>query len=196
MDTDSLYLALSEHDLFDCSRPAVKKELNSLQSGDCTDEFSANSTTKIFPHTCCAEHKNHDRREPDLFHKNFRCTELVCLRSKTYCSSDYQTNKIQFSSNGLNKRTLEDSGDGPMYNYRKILEEFINLTSRYRGSCTIQQAPTIYEQTKKGLSYFSRTGNVQPDTNTLIPLIFNYRKFEIICQSSCLTNINCFCCQL
>ena len=41
MNTDSLYLALSEHDFFDCIRRAMKNEWNNLLSGDCTDEFSA-----------------------------------------------------------------------------------------------------------------------------------------------------------
>ena len=34
VDTDSLYLALSEHDMYYCIRPAMKKEWNSLRSGD------------------------------------------------------------------------------------------------------------------------------------------------------------------
>ena len=47
MDTDSFYLALSEHDLYDCILPPLEKQSNSLGSGDCTDDFSANST-KLF----------------------------------------------------------------------------------------------------------------------------------------------------
>ena len=39
MEIDSLYLALSEHDLYEFIRPAMKKVWNSLRSGDCTDEF-------------------------------------------------------------------------------------------------------------------------------------------------------------
>ena len=82
MDKDSLYLALSEHDLCDRIRPAMKKVSNSLQSGDCADDFSANSTTNI-PRTCCAKHEKHDRRESGLFKDEFRCSEMICLCSKT-----------------------------------------------------------------------------------------------------------------
>ena len=57
MHTDSIYLAFSEHDLYDCIRPTMKKEWNSLRSGDCTDEFSANSRTSFFPRTCFVKHK-------------------------------------------------------------------------------------------------------------------------------------------
>ena len=35
-----------------------------------------------------------------------------------------------FSCQGLNKRVLEESGDGPMAKYRKVLDEAINLTSK------------------------------------------------------------------
>ena len=45
MDTDSLFLPLSDHDSYDCIQSATKKEWNSFQSGDCTNEFSANSPT-------------------------------------------------------------------------------------------------------------------------------------------------------
>ena len=61
----------------------------------------------------------------------------------------------KFSSKRLNKRTLEDCGDGgPLSKYRKVLEESVNVTSTNRGFRTIQHSFAMYEQTKKGLSYF------------------------------------------
>ena len=83
MDTDLLYLALSGEDLYDCTRPTMKQEWKSLQSGECTDEFLANLTTNVSSRTCCAKHKNHDTREPGLFKEEVRCSELICLCSKT-----------------------------------------------------------------------------------------------------------------
>ena len=41
-----------------------------------------------------------------------------------------------------------------MTNYRKVLEEFINVTSTKRGFRTIHHSVATHEQTKKGLSYF------------------------------------------
>ena len=120
MDTFSFYLALSEHDLFDCIRPSIKKVWNSLRSGDCTDEFSAKSTTNFVPRTCCAKHKKHDRRELGLIKEDFRYTEMICLCIKTYCCYDSQSNKFKFSIKVLNDRTLEDSGDVPMSKSRKV----------------------------------------------------------------------------
>ena len=96
----------------------MKKVWNSLRSGDCTDEFSVNSTTNFFSRTYFAKHKKHNTREPGLFKEEFRCTEMICPCSKTYCCYDSQSNKFKFSSKGLNNRRLEDSGDGPMSKYR------------------------------------------------------------------------------
>ena len=88
---------------------------------------------------------------------------MLCLCSKTYCCYDKQTNKYKFSSKGLNKRTLEDCGDGPMSKYRKVLEEAVNIASTNRGFRAIQHSVARYEQTKKGLSYFYPKTIVEED---------------------------------
>ena len=152
MDTDSLYVALSEENLEDVLLPEKRAEWNQLRSKDCTDNFTANSTDNVFPRTCCNVHKKHDKREPGIFNVEFRCAEMLCLFSKTYCCF---TNKYKFSSKGLNKRTLEECGDGgPMSKYRKVLEEAVNVTSTNGEFRTIQHSVATYEQTNKGLSYF------------------------------------------
>ena len=46
-DTDSLYLALSEKELYDCIREESEAEWGSLRTGDCKDDFTANATTNI-----------------------------------------------------------------------------------------------------------------------------------------------------
>ena len=79
---------------------------------------------------------------------------MICLCSKTYCCYDAKSDKYKFSSKGLNKRTLEETGDGPMEKYRRVMDEIINLTSTNRGFRTINHWVATYEQTKKGLSYF------------------------------------------
>ena len=131
-------------------------EWDQLRSKDCSDNITANATDSFFPRTCSVAEKNHDKRKPGLFKEEFRCAETLCLCSKTYCCYHKQTNKYKFSSKGLNKRTLEDSGDGgPMSEYRKVLEEAVNVTSTNRRFRTIQHRVATYEQTKKGLSYFN-----------------------------------------
>ena len=118
----------------------------------------------IFPRTCGNAHKKHDKIEPGLFKEEFSCAEMLCLCSKTYCCYDKHTNKLKFSSKGLNKRTLEDCCDGgPMSKYPKLLEEFVNVTSTIRGFRTIQHSVATYEQTKKALSYFYPKRIVEKD---------------------------------
>ena len=129
MDTDSLHLALSEKELYDCIPEESKAEWGLLRKEDCKDDFTANATNNFFPRTCCTKHIKHDKREPGLFEEEFLCTVMLCLCSKTYCCYDSISNKYKFSSKGLNKRTLEDCSDGPMANYRKVLDEFVNVTS-------------------------------------------------------------------
>ena len=79
---------------------------------------------------------------------------MLCLCSKTYCCYESKFNKYKFSSKILNKRTLEDSGDGPIAKYRKVLYEFINVTSTNRSIWTVHQSVATHEQTKNGMSYF------------------------------------------
>ena len=154
-DTDSLYLALSEENLEDVFLPGKQAEWDQIRSKGSTDKFTSNATDKFFPRTCCNVHKEHGKRKPGLFKEEFRCAELLCLCSKTICWYDKQTNNHMFSSKGLNKRKLEECGDGgPKSKYRKVLEEAVNVTSTKRGLRTIQHNVATYEQTKKGLPYF------------------------------------------
>ena len=79
-------------------------------------------------------------------------------------------NKYKFSSKGLNKRALEDSGNGPMPKYQKVMDEKVNEKSTNRGFRTINHVVATYEQTKKGLSYFYPKRKVQADGIHTVPL--------------------------
>ena len=140
MDTDSLYLALAEENLYDCIKPDKRAAWEKMRENDCRDSFKADAKSNFFPQTCCSTHKKYDKREPGLFEEEFRITEMLCLCSKTYCCYDNKSDKFKFSSTGLNKRVLEDSGDGPMSKYRKVLDEAINFTSTNRGFRTINKS--------------------------------------------------------
>ena len=83
MDTDSLYVALAEKELEDCIRPETRAERQRLRSNDCVDSFKAHAAANFFRKTCCVKHKQHDKKEPGLFKEEFRCTEMLCLCSKT-----------------------------------------------------------------------------------------------------------------
>ena len=51
MDTEFLYLALSEKDLYNCIREESMAEWGLLRTEDCKDDFTANATTSFFPRT-------------------------------------------------------------------------------------------------------------------------------------------------
>ena len=52
---------------------------------DIDNSFTAHPLGNFFIRACCVKHKKHDKREPGLFEEEFRCTEMLCLSSKTYC---------------------------------------------------------------------------------------------------------------
>ena len=154
MDTESLYLALAENKLEDCIRSEMRAEWQRSRSTDCVDNFTADAVANFFPRTCCVKHKQHDKREPGLFKEEFRCTDMLCLCSGTYCCYDVTSNKPKFSSKGLNQRVLEQSGYRPLEKYRTVLNEKVNVTSNNRGFRTNNHSVATYEQVKKGLSCF------------------------------------------
>ena len=163
MDTDSLYLALADKELEDCIRPEMRAEWQWLRSNDCVDNFTADAVANFFPRTCCGKHKQHYKREPGIFKEEFRCTEMLCLCSKTYCCYDVTSNKLKFNRKCLNKRVLERSGDGPLEKYRRVLNEKVNVTSNNRGFRANNHSVATYEQVKKGLSYFYPKRIVETD---------------------------------
>ena len=154
MDTDSLYLALAEENLYDCIEPDKRAAWEKMRKSDCRDSFKADAKSNFFPRTCCSNHEKHDKREPGLFKEEIKYTETLRLCSKTYCCYDNKSDKFKFSSKGLNKRGLDDSGDNPMSKHRRALDEAINIKSTNRGFRTINHMVATNEQTKKGLSYF------------------------------------------
>ena len=68
-------------------------------------------------------HKQLDKRQLGLYREEFRCTEMLCLCSKTYCCYDVPSNELKFKIKDLNKCVLEQSGDGRLEKYRKVLNE-------------------------------------------------------------------------
>ena len=134
-----------------------------MRENGCRDFFNPDAKSNFFPRTFCSIHNKHNKYEPRLFMEEFRCTEMLCFCSKTYCCYDNKTDIFKFRCKGLSKRALEESGDGPMSKYWRVLDEAINLTSTIRGFRTINHMVATYEQTKKGLCYFYPKIQVQDD---------------------------------
>ena len=154
MYTDSLYFVLAEKKLENCIRPEMRAEVQRLRSNDCVNSFTADAVANFFPRTCCVKHKQHDKKEHGLFKKEFSCTEMLCLCSKTYCCSDVTSNKLKVSSKSLNKRVLDERSDRPLEKYRRALNEMVNVISNNRGFRTNSHSVPTYEQFTKILSHF------------------------------------------
>ena len=58
MDTDSLYLALSEENLEKVILPKKRAEWDQLRSKDCTDNFTANATDIFSPELAAMPTRN------------------------------------------------------------------------------------------------------------------------------------------
>ena len=95
MDTDSLYLPLREENVYDCIKPDKRTVWDEMRENDCRDPFKADAKSNFFPRTCCSTHK---KREAKLFKEELRCTEMLCLCSKTYCCYNNKSDKFKFST--------------------------------------------------------------------------------------------------
>ena len=83
---------------------------------------------------------------------------------------------LKLAVKGLNKRVLEQSSDGPLEEYRRVLNEKVNVISNNRGFRTHKYSVAIYEQIKEGLSYFyvnEKSRLMEVTLNRSIFMIFN-----------------------
>ena len=152
MDTDSLYMALSEDKIEDLIRPEMKLMWEMNRENDCRDDFRADEHYNFFTRNCCQQHWKFDQRTPGLFKEEFRCTEMVALCSKTYCCFDEPTRITKLSCKGLNKDSLNDE---PINKYRAVLEEKERVITCNRGFRVVGNSKVCtYELKKNGLSYF------------------------------------------
>ena len=131
-DTESLYLALSKKELKDSIRLEMKSEWKRLQLKDCTDSFTADAVG-FFPLIVLWITQKPDKLEPVPFNQECGCLEVLCHCSKSCCCYDTTSNKLKFSSKGLHKQIMEQSGDGYRETYLKILHETVNITSTNRS---------------------------------------------------------------
>ena len=98
------------------------------------------------PKKCCVKHKQHDKKEAGLFEEEFRCAEMLCLYSKTYCCYDVTRNYFKISSKGLNKHVLKQRGYGPLEKYCRVLNEKVNVPTNERRFRTNNHPVATYEQ--------------------------------------------------
>ena len=79
METDSLYFAPAEKGLEDCIRPEMKAGWGQLLSKECIKSMTADAVGNIFFQIGCDKHA----KKPSFFKKEFSCSEIRWLCSKT-----------------------------------------------------------------------------------------------------------------
>ena len=98
MDTDSLYLALAEENLYDCIQPNKRAAWGKKRGKMTAETLSEQMQNLISSLERVALGIKNMIREPGLFKEEFKCTEMLCLCSKTYCCYDNKSDKFKFSS--------------------------------------------------------------------------------------------------
>ena len=83
MNTDSLYFALAEKEMSDCIQKE-KTRVGSFCVAKTVKTRSLQALVSVFPLTCSANQKKYDKKEPELFEKEFRRSEMLSLCSRTH----------------------------------------------------------------------------------------------------------------
>lgn len=143
MDTDSLYLALSETSLDNAVAPELMEEWK---------------TVKIdwFPRTDTEQNISWDRREPGLFKEEYRGFGFVGLNPKTYFCKGGDTDKL--STKGVQKQctiTYEE--------FKRVLATGECVEKVNRGFVIKNGSMMTYEMRRKALSYFYAKRKVLAD---------------------------------
>ena len=81
----------------------------------------------------------------------------MCLCGKTYCCNETTPNKLKLSSNRLNKRILEQGVDDPLENYRKVLDERMNITSTEMSRQRITQLQLMMKLNEEYCTFILKT---------------------------------------
>ena len=118
----------------------------------------------IQPQICCPQNEKHEKREPGLPKEEFKCLEMRCFWSRTYCCYD-TTSKVEIQLQRVNKRVQERSDDGPLEKHCKVLHDKVKVQSTNRGFRTKNQIVATYEQIERELSYIYPKRIVEDDGN-------------------------------
>ena len=164
MDTDSLYLALSEKILEDVILPEKRAEWDQLRSKDCIDNFTANATDNFSPELAVMTTRNMIRENRVSSKKSLDVQKCcVSVAKHIVVMKNRLTSTSLPAKDSIKEHWKSMAIGGPMAKYRKVLEEAVDVTSTNRGFRTIQHSVTTYEQTKKRLSYFYPKRIVEED---------------------------------
>ena len=167
--TDSFYLELAKT----CT---IALDLLKRKNGRPCERRTVMTFSEPIPRTivlqraCCSKHKKHDKRETGLFKKNSDVPKWFVSAAKLIVATMPSLTNTILVAKVRTKETLDETGDGPMEKYWRVIEEVINFMSTSRGIRVLNHRVGTYEQTMKGLSYFYPKQTVLADGNHIEPL--------------------------
>ncbi|KAL8603786.1 hypothetical protein ACOMHN_058521 [Nucella lapillus] len=173
IDTDSLYMALSEESLESAVRPDQRtrfyREYKDWFPSPVCDEHEDEFVRKKShgrpwnPLLCCRRRAAFDKRTPGLFKLEYKGDGIVALCSKTYfCFGDDRT---KASCKGLSRRLNDLTKD----KYLKVLRTRVSGGGINKGFRTDGRAMYTYQQTRRSLSFFYIKRPVQADGVSTLP---------------------------
>lgn len=166
MDTDSMYIAISETTFEECLTADASIKLNKWKIENCNDDdYMPDADIKFLPRTCCDKHRQFDKRTPGLFKIEWSGTEMVCLNSKTYCAFDSEKDSVKLAMKGSNKGI-----DNPLEIYKTVLASEMSYEGVNRGFRFHEGQMKTYEQRKNAITYFYCKRIVLEDGVTTLPL--------------------------
>ena len=153
MDTDSWYPPLAEKEQKDCIRPEMKAEWEQQRSGQNVVpivsllmqlEFLSGKSVVTSTKNMSSEVLVFSKRSSGVL----KCCVFVVRVTAATTKPLIGWNS---APKGLNKRTLEQSGGGPLEKCRTVPGERVNITSTNRGFRTKDHTIATCERTKRGL---------------------------------------------
>jgi hypothetical protein len=148
MDTDSLYMGLSNEQIDNIIKPSKRAEYMGKLKNFCTEDLSILEKEGLwFPRTCCNKHNKYDQRTPGLFKTEYKGELMVSLCSKTYLI--VSDGKCKISSKGLNKNHINN----PVEIFKKVLDQRKSEGGVNTGFRLRDNHIYTYTQDKKAFSY-------------------------------------------
>jgi predicted NAD-dependent protein-ADP-ribosyltransferase YbiA (DUF1768 family) len=164
MDTDSLYLGVSERTLEAAVKDEYKEHFQKMTKQQCGD---ATHPDNFIPRTCCREHNWLDSRTPDMFKLEWTGQRLISLNSKTYVGQDKE-GAIKLSSKGVNTALVKQTNPVQMYN--DVLQTQTSAKGINRGFRVDGEGVQTYSQTRMAFTYLYLKRVVHPNGIHTSPL--------------------------
>ena len=178
VDTDSFYIALSEHTLDAAVYPEKRYEYFSerhlwLPSESCDidyhrETYIACRTHNLpwIPQPCCRNRLIYDKRTPGLFKNEWEGDGLTSLSSKSYAGVDEKSETSKVSCKGV----VQKQNPLTLGTYDDVLHNKRSHMVLNKGFKVVDHHMVTYTQAKQGLTYQYIKRKVCSDGVSTVPL--------------------------